>query len=79
MSNEINKNPDDNFWNRFLTAQDCGLNHDACLLVAYKDLTLEQALGDMDMDSESEFDPNFVMVEEPEDDSDPDNPFFIPW
>lgn len=70
------KNKDDNFWHRFLTAQDAGLNREYCIKVAYQDMTLEEALGDMDMNQESEFDPNFVMTAE--DDSTPGEDY-IPW
>ena len=76
MKNVPCKNNDDNFWHRFLTAQDAGLNREYCIKVAYQDLTLEQALGEMDMDDESEFDPNFVMTAE--DDSIPGE-HYIPW
>ena len=76
MTNAPCKNNDDNFWHRFLTAQDAGLNREYCIKVAYQDLTLEQALGEMDMDAESEFDPNFVMTAE--DDSEPGEDY-IPW
>lgn len=80
MQNTPCKNKDDNFWHRFLTAQDAGLNREWCIKVAYCDCTLEEALGNMDMDDESEFDPNFIMVEEPEDNDDEvDAMSYIPW
>lgn len=43
----------DGFFERLQTAEDAGLNKDAALEVAYKIKTLDEALGDMDMDLES--------------------------
>lgn len=68
----------DNFWTRYFAAQDSGLNHEWCLKVAYNEVTLEDALGYMDMDDESEFDPNFSMVGDDIDDDDYDDDC-IPW
>ncbi|BBU41813.1 hypothetical protein H1N98_gp42 [Escherichia phage vB_EcoS-DELF2] len=44
--------------------------------VAYKEITLDEALGDMDMDTESEYDHNFEMPGDDIDDNDDD---CIPW
>lgn len=46
-------NYDDDFWFRFWEAQDSGLNREACIMVANQEMTLADALGDMDMDAES--------------------------
>ena len=43
----------DGFFERLLMAEDAGLNKEAALEVAYKIKTLDEALGDMDMDLES--------------------------
>lgn len=43
----------DGFFARLHEAEACGLNKEAALEVAYKLRTLEDALGDMDMDQES--------------------------
>lgn len=58
------KNADDGFFARLHAAEEAGLNKEWALKVAYCEISLDEALGDMDMDSESEFDPNFVMCEE---------------
>lgn len=42
----------DEYWGRFLLAQDSGLNREACIAVANKEMTLDQALGGMDHDAE---------------------------
>lgn len=47
----------DNFWTRLFSAQDAGLNSEWSIKVAYKDVTLDEALGEMDMDIESQCDP----------------------
>lgn len=61
----VHKNADDGFFARLHAAEEAGLNKEWALKVAYCEVTLDEALGDMDMDAESEFDPNFVMNEEP--------------
>ncbi|QXV76532.1 hypothetical protein bas12_0050 [Escherichia phage BrunoManser] len=66
----------DNFWTRYFTALDSGLNHEFCLKVAYKEVSLDEALGNMNMDDESELDPDFVMTSE--DNSIPGEDY-IPW
>lgn len=43
----------DGFFDRLQMAEDAGLNKEAALEVAYKIKTLDEALGDMDMDLES--------------------------
>lgn len=43
----------DGFFERLQMAEDAGLNKEAALEVAYKIKTLDEALGDMDMDFES--------------------------
>lgn len=43
----------DGFFERLQKAEDAGLNKEAALEVAYKIKTLDEALGDMDMDLES--------------------------
>lgn len=43
----------DAFFKRLHDAEAAGLNKEAALEVAYKFLTLDEALGDMDMDMES--------------------------
>lgn len=43
----------DGFFERLQKAEDAGLNKEAALEVAYKIRTLDEALGDMDMDQES--------------------------
>lgn len=43
----------DGFFERLKMAEDAGLNKEAALEVAYKIKTLDEALGDMDMDLES--------------------------
>lgn len=40
------------FWYRFLSAQDAGLNREASIMVANQEMTLEEALGDMDVEFE---------------------------
>lgn len=46
----------DPFMARLVAAQDAGLNAETCKRVAFGEITLEQALGDMDMDQESSTD-----------------------
>lgn len=43
----------DGFFERLQMAEDAGLNKEAALEVAYKIKTLDEALGDMDMELES--------------------------
>ena len=43
----------DGFFERLQMAEDAGLNKESALEVAYKIKTLDEALGDMDMDLES--------------------------
>lgn len=43
----------DGFFERLQMAEDAGLNKEAALEVAYKIKTLDEALGDMDIDLES--------------------------
>lgn len=43
----------DGFFERLQMAEDAGLNKEVALEVAYKIKTLDEALGDMDMDLES--------------------------
>lgn len=43
----------DAFFARLHEAEAAGLNHEAALEVAYKLITLDEALGAMDMDQES--------------------------
>ena len=69
-------NYDDAYWHRFLTAQDAGLNREYCIKVANQEMTLSDALGGMDMDAESEYDPNFEL---PGDDIHEDDDDYIPW
>lgn len=66
----------DNFWTRYFDALDAGLSAEWCVKVAYKEITLDEALGDMDMDAESEYDPNFEL---PGDDINEDVDDYIPW
>lgn len=66
----------DNFWTRYFDALDAGLSAEWCIKVAYKEITLDEALGNMDMDAESEYDPNFEL---PDDDIDEGNDDYIPW
>lgn len=66
----------DNFWTRYFAALDAGLSAEWCIKVAYKEITLDEALGDMDMDAESEYDPNFEL---PSDDINDDGDDYIPW
>lgn len=54
---------DDEFFFRLHQAEEAGLNQEWALKVAYLEVTLEEALGAMDMDAESEFDPNFMMCD----------------
>lgn len=54
----------DGFFERLQMAEDAGLNKEAALEVAYKIKTLDEALGDMDMDLESSAifaDPNMIV------------------
>lgn len=44
---------DDPFMAKLVAAQEAGLNPETCKLVAFGEMTLEEALGDMDMDLES--------------------------
>ena len=67
----------DNFWTRYFGALDAGLSDEWCIKVAYKEITLEEALGDMNMDEESEFDPDFELPEEPKNEDLDDD--YIPW
>lgn len=66
----------DNFWTRYFASLDAGLSAEWCIKVAYKEITLDEALGDMDMDAESEYDPNFEL---PGDDINEDGDDYIPW
>lgn len=66
----------DNFWTRYFAALDAGLSAEWCIKVAYKEITLYEALGDMDIDAESEYDPNFEL---PSDDINEDDDDYIPW
>lgn len=66
----------DNFWTRYFAALDAGLSAEWCIKVAYKEITLDEAIGDMDMDAESEYDPNFKL---PGDDINEDIDDYIPW
>lgn len=66
----------DNFWTRYFAALDAGLNAEWCIKVAYKEITLDDALGNMDMDAESEYNPDFEL---PGDDIDEDDDNYIPW
>ena len=66
----------DNFWARYFAALDAGLSAEWCIKVAYKEITLDEALGDMDTDAESEYDPNFEL---PGDDINEDIDDYIPW
>lgn len=66
----------DNFRTRYFAALDAGLSAEWCIKVAYKEITLDEALGDMDMDAESEYDPNFEL---PSDDINEDDDDYIPW
>lgn len=54
----------DGFFERLQMAEDAGLNKEAALEVAYKIKTLDEALGDMDMNLESSAifaDPNMIV------------------
>lgn len=64
------------FWTRYFDALDAGLSAEWCVKVAYKEITLDEALGNMDMDVESEYDPNFEL---PGDDIDESDNNYIPW
>lgn len=66
----------DNFWTRYFAALDAGLSAEWCIKVAYKEMTLDEALGDMDMDTESEYDPNFEL---PGDNINDEIDDYIPW
>lgn len=66
----------DNFWTRYFDALDAGLSAEWCIKVAYKEITLDEALGNMDMNAESEYDPNFEL---PGDDIHEDDEDYIPW
>jgi len=66
----------DNFWSRHRAAIETGLNDEWALKVAYGFIELDGALGDMDMDAESEYDPNFEL---PGDDINEDGDDYIPW
>ncbi|AWY08675.1 hypothetical protein [Escherichia phage Eco_BIFF] len=67
----------DNFCTRYFAALDAGLSAEWCIKVAYKEITLDDALGNMDMDAESEYNPDFEM---PGDDiGDNDDEDYIPW
>lgn len=66
----------DNFLTRYFAALDAGLSAEWCIKVAYKEITLDDALGNMDMDAESEYDPNFEL---PSDDINEDGDDYIPW
>lgn len=66
----------DNFWTRYFAALDAGLSAEWCIKVACKEITLDEALGDMGMDAESEYDPNFEL---PGDDINEDGDDYIPW
>lgn len=64
----------DGFYQRLFEAEAAGLNKEWQLMVAYKWCTLEEALGDMDLDSEVAE----MLAQQPEDDlpgqdSDPGN------
>lgn len=61
----------DNFWTRYFAALDAGLSAEWCIKVAYKEITLEDA-----MDAESEYNPDFEL---PGDDIDEDDDDYIPW
>lgn len=57
----------DNFLTRLFAAQDAGLNSEWSIKVAYKDVTLDEALGGMDHQSESEaigYNPSNVTTDE---------------
>lgn len=66
----------DNFCTRYFAALDAGLSAEWCIKVAYKEITLDDALGNMDMDAESEYNPDFEL---PGDDIDEDDDNYIPW
>ena len=67
----------DNFWTRYFDALDAGLSAEWCIKVAYKEITLDDALGNMDMDAESEYNPDFEMPGDDICDNDDDD--YIPW
>lgn len=67
----------DNFWTRYFAALDSGLSAEWCIKVAYKEITLDDALGNMDMDAESEYNPDFEMPGDDIGDNDDDD--YIPW
>ncbi|ARW57258.1 hypothetical protein HOR79_gp71 [Escherichia phage vB_EcoS_SH2] len=67
----------DNFWTRYFAALDAGLGAEWCIKVAYKEITLDDALGNMDMDAESEYNPDFDMPGDDTGDNDDDD--YIPW
>lgn len=46
----------DNFWSRHRAALEAGLNDEWALKVAYGCIELDAALGEMDMDQESDID-----------------------
>lgn len=47
---------DDPFMAKLVAAQKAGLNAETCKRVAFGEVTLDEALGDMDMDQESSSD-----------------------
>lgn len=53
----------DNFWSRHRSAVDAGLNKEWALKVAYGCISLEDALGDMEMNLEAESAPVILAVE----------------
>lgn len=57
---------------RFCAAKDAGLNDETAELVATNKITLNDALGDMDMDAESEVVNEYGCPVDPEDDSEDD-------
>lgn len=72
-------NGDDLFWHRFLTAQDAGLNREFVIKVANQEMTLEEALGDMDLDEEVAAMMCGDSIVPEEDDEIGDYDDFIPW
>lgn len=42
--------------NNYQSARQAGLNHEWATKVALREISLDKALGDMDMDSESDYD-----------------------
>ncbi|ATN94154.1 hypothetical protein HOS16_gp76 [Shigella phage vB_SflS-ISF001] len=67
----------DNFSTRYKAALDRGLSAEWCIKVAYKEITQHVELGNMDMDAESEYNPDSEVPDDDVGDNDDDD--YIPW